>query len=583
MRTAAKKTAVAPPIVDDVLRSPGRPLDPATRDAMEARLGHDFRDVRVHADATSAESAAAVGAKAYTVGRDVVFGANRFAPHTGTGERLLAHELTHVIQQRNARRVSSEPIPIGDVDTPHEHEADAHSVSTTIVSPLVQRQPVTTPLPQTQTTPPPPQRLPCAQTGTTAPTLPGGCIAREPENCATYEQWLMSFENMATSTDVFTGHSYLGHQAATATEPATPRVGEQPRDAFIDHPTDQWVRDCLPENLRQTAYMLPSDCADVAVILRHVWLAAHHRTEQHPLWLLGDTTGAARQRDVGRDLNVISSWNVGGMLNPYSDSGGHPLTTFAALENLLHPGDVMVWRHHNASGGATGGHTHTIVHVERSGGHIVRLDMLQGNLPIDASAAAAIRTAHPTAPTAAVLQDAPGRRVETDSMSTTPSPDRTYGTGSRARTVWMWDDGSTTLEAAGPPASAPRPAAGLVGGRRTRQISDWTSSLAGATSRTVLYARFEAMLLELRSLVESGQTGLDTAATALVQAAGHTLGRLRTSATDPEHTPAVQRMSGLISALANPAGAAIATATPLQTLFATLQTAFVTAANEITH
>jgi len=89
-----------PPIVHDVLRSPGQPLDASTRAFMEPRFGHDFSDVRVHTDSRAAESAAAVSALAYTVGQSVVFGAGQFAPGTGAGRRLLAHELTHTVQQQ---------------------------------------------------------------------------------------------------------------------------------------------------------------------------------------------------------------------------------------------------------------------------------------------------------------------------------------------------------------------------------------------------------------------------------------------------------------------------------------------------
>ena len=90
------------PIVQDVLRSPGQPLDPSTRGLMEPRFGYDFGAVRVHTDARAARSARAVHALAYTVGRHVVFGAAQFAPHSGDGQRLLAHELTHVVQQGSA-------------------------------------------------------------------------------------------------------------------------------------------------------------------------------------------------------------------------------------------------------------------------------------------------------------------------------------------------------------------------------------------------------------------------------------------------------------------------------------------------
>jgi hypothetical protein len=87
-----------PPIVHDVLRSPGEPLDPASRRFMEPRFGHDFSKLRVHTDQRAGESAKAVGAAAYTVGNDLVFGAGRYDP-SSAGKALLAHELTHVVQQ----------------------------------------------------------------------------------------------------------------------------------------------------------------------------------------------------------------------------------------------------------------------------------------------------------------------------------------------------------------------------------------------------------------------------------------------------------------------------------------------------
>src|SRR5205814_758310 len=78
--------------------SDGRPLDPQVRAAMEPRLGHDFGAVRVHSDATAAASAHDLGAAAYTVGQHIVFGADRYRPETLAGGRLLAHALSHVVQ-----------------------------------------------------------------------------------------------------------------------------------------------------------------------------------------------------------------------------------------------------------------------------------------------------------------------------------------------------------------------------------------------------------------------------------------------------------------------------------------------------
>jgi Domain of unknown function (DUF4157) len=89
----------APASVDDALRSPGKPLNSALRQEMEQRFGHDFSRVRVHSGAVAAQSARDVNAHAYTVGQDIVFGASQYAPETSSERYVLAHELTHVVQQ----------------------------------------------------------------------------------------------------------------------------------------------------------------------------------------------------------------------------------------------------------------------------------------------------------------------------------------------------------------------------------------------------------------------------------------------------------------------------------------------------
>jgi len=94
----------APGVVHEVLRSPGQPLDATTRAYFEPRFGHELSAVRVHSGAAAEQSARAVNAHAYTVGRNIVFGAGRLAPGTQEGRLLLAHELTHVVQQSGASR-----------------------------------------------------------------------------------------------------------------------------------------------------------------------------------------------------------------------------------------------------------------------------------------------------------------------------------------------------------------------------------------------------------------------------------------------------------------------------------------------
>ena len=115
----------APPIVHNVLSSPGRPLDAGTRGFMEPRFGTDLSHVRVHSDARAAESAQAVNATAYTVGNNVVFGRGAYAPGSDSGRRLLAHELAHVGQQGGTpnsshvvrRFTSAERGDIADLDS----------------------------------------------------------------------------------------------------------------------------------------------------------------------------------------------------------------------------------------------------------------------------------------------------------------------------------------------------------------------------------------------------------------------------------------------------------------------------------
>ncbi len=112
-----------PPIVHQVLNSSGQPMDPATRAFFEPHYGEDFSWVRVHTDATAAKSAQAVNALAYTIGRDVVFGAEQYSPRSSAGQRLLAHELTHVVQQQQREPTSGRPI-LGDASIQHEQEAE---------------------------------------------------------------------------------------------------------------------------------------------------------------------------------------------------------------------------------------------------------------------------------------------------------------------------------------------------------------------------------------------------------------------------------------------------------------------------
>ena len=118
------------PVKDVVGSAGGQPLDTSTRQFMESRFGNDFGDVRVHTDTRASDSAKAVQAHAYTVGNDVVFQSGHYAPETDAGRHTLAHELTHVVQQRSGP-VSGTPAPggikISDPSDNYEVEAERHA------------------------------------------------------------------------------------------------------------------------------------------------------------------------------------------------------------------------------------------------------------------------------------------------------------------------------------------------------------------------------------------------------------------------------------------------------------------------
>ena len=102
----------APPAVREALRSPGRPLDPATRAFMEPRFGYDFSGVRVHTDAAAHRSARDLNARAYATGHDIVFGEGELDSGTREGRTLLAHELTHVVQQQGQEATGAHPVSV---------------------------------------------------------------------------------------------------------------------------------------------------------------------------------------------------------------------------------------------------------------------------------------------------------------------------------------------------------------------------------------------------------------------------------------------------------------------------------------
>jgi len=179
---AGRGPEMAPPIVHDVLRSPGQPLDAATRASMEPRFGHDFSKVRIHADARASESARSVNALAYTVGPQIVFGAGLYQPGARSGQQLLAHELTHVVQQ-HGQSAAGHPLRVGPSTDSYEQEAERAASatvnagafhSTEHASGLIQRQATEQPSdPRSSSTP-----APAPGVTPPSPPLPGPASSR---------------------------------------------------------------------------------------------------------------------------------------------------------------------------------------------------------------------------------------------------------------------------------------------------------------------------------------------------------------------------------------------------------------------
>jgi len=122
--SAGASESATTPAVQQGLAKPGKPLDEATRRSMEAGLGHDFSNVRVHVDEQADAAARSLGASAYTVGNEIVFAAGKYDPNSAAGKQRIAHELTHVVQQRlNHGHTTSAA-----------HEAEAHHAGARVAS-----------------------------------------------------------------------------------------------------------------------------------------------------------------------------------------------------------------------------------------------------------------------------------------------------------------------------------------------------------------------------------------------------------------------------------------------------------------
>jgi hypothetical protein len=133
LEEGSEETGVASrrsPVVDVVGRGGGEPLDDRTRLSMERALGADLGQVRVHDDEVASASAQAIDARAYTVGEEIVFQSGTYQPDTLHGQRMLAHELTHVVQQRQGpvdATPTGDGIAVSDPSDRFEQAAEANA------------------------------------------------------------------------------------------------------------------------------------------------------------------------------------------------------------------------------------------------------------------------------------------------------------------------------------------------------------------------------------------------------------------------------------------------------------------------
>jgi hypothetical protein len=144
-RATLHRSGTGKTIVDETVagaihakRGGGKDLDPAARDDLGAAMGHDFSDVRIHTDAEADGLNKAVRAEAFTTGRDVFFRAGKYDPASNQGRKLLAHELTHVVQQRNAPPAAE--LSVSDPGDASERQATA--VADHVTSPAAAPAPV---------------------------------------------------------------------------------------------------------------------------------------------------------------------------------------------------------------------------------------------------------------------------------------------------------------------------------------------------------------------------------------------------------------------------------------------------------
>ncbi len=342
MQRAAVSSApvnTVPPLVLDVLNSSGQLLDAGTREFMEPRFGHDFSQVRVHTDTKAVESAQAVNALAYTVGRDVVFGTGQYTPGTSEGSKLLAHELTHVVQQNFGKSGLPTTLEITNPGDAAENEAQATA------NVVMQGQVYTPKLNETTEIA---RQAPDAGVSTSPPdaAIPSAtakCDLPTPEICSSYEEWLNTFPKSTGTAD---------------------------KNITSNMPKD--LGDLIGGKLGASGNK--PDCADVAFLLRHYYLKAKGQSLS---FKVGPTAKTAETFKLGKGVTDkemrICLINAGTesfqetrkdfkLVNFKKDKkkGGTIKNLKTLIDSGLKPGDMLVWQRLPSKTGNFQGHAQTI-------------------------------------------------------------------------------------------------------------------------------------------------------------------------------------------------------------------------------
>lgn len=312
-----------PTSVNQVLTSPGSPLDLSLRQEMEQRFGRDFSQVRVHTDIAANKSAQAVKARAYTVGKDVVFGNGQYAPGTSAGQHLLAHELTHVIQQTQTAKPGSvsppelaQPAFTPATPSPRQVARSSSGEETKTPAPAPARAPAPAPAPA----PPVPAVDPAVAKARADAKVVLAYIKTEAKVRAKTTRSVSTSSNFYKRLKNFYLKDYLKKPSAAAgAKAAKDKIGKSfagpatAGDQWEDGALRFWNKQKIPDFARTLRPALPAELAAATDILSRP-NRKHLALIDAPHLVGGKNTGTAFDADVaggGANISQLMHWGTG--------------------------------------------------------------------------------------------------------------------------------------------------------------------------------------------------------------------------------------------------------------------------------